>query len=113
MTSQRFAIRVVAAFALVVLGAGGLAGCSTSTEGAAVTCSTSDCTVTFDRGVDASASVLGIDVKLVSVEGQNVKVEVAGNEVTVPVDGSQEAGGLKVAVDKVTDKQVVLKVSKA
>ncbi|MFG2041530.1 hypothetical protein [Dactylosporangium sp. NPDC048998] len=113
MTPQRSALRVVAALALVVFGAGLMAGCTSSTNGATVSCTVNSCTATFDRGVDASASVLGIDMKLVAVDGQTVTVDVAGNRVTVPVDGSQQADGLSVTVEKVTDQQVVLKVSKA
>jgi hypothetical protein len=38
---------------------------------------------------------------------------VAGTRVVVPVDGSQQVGGPSIAVDKVTDQQVVLQVGKA
>jgi hypothetical protein len=112
MTLRRSALRLVAALVLMVLGTGLTAGCTTSNEDATVSCTVSSCTATFDRGVNATASVLGVDVKLVAVDEHNVTVDVAGNQLLVPVNGSQQAGGLVVAVDKVTDKQVVLKLSK-
>ena len=67
----------------------------------------------MDRGVDASASVLGVDVTLKSVEGQQVTLDVAGNTVTVPVgaDGTANVGGLNVTVQSVTDDQVVLQIT--
>src|SRR5919197_6750168 len=103
MTPQRYAPRVVAMLALVILGTGLTAGCTTSANDATVSCAVSSCTVTFDRGADASASVLGVEVKLVGVDGQTVTVDVGGSRVEVPVNGSQEAGGLSVTVEKVTD----------
>jgi hypothetical protein len=100
--SRRFA----ALAAALVITAGGLAACSSDN----VECSTSACTVTFDRGVQAESSVLGVDVKLVGVDNGVVRLEVAGTAVSVPVDGSAQAQGFDITVQKVTDDEVVVRV---
>ena len=51
-----------------------------------VECSANACTVTFDRGVEAKSSVLGVDIKLVGVDNGVVKVDVGGTTVSVPVE---------------------------
>ncbi|HEX6682473.1 MAG TPA: hypothetical protein VF062_06735 [Candidatus Limnocylindrales bacterium] len=82
-------------------------------EGADVSCGVDQCTVTFEKGVDASASVLGVEAKLVSAEGDKVTVEIAGEQVTLTVgQAGQEVNGLNVTVESVTDTQVVLKISR-
>jgi hypothetical protein len=91
-----------------------LAGCGD--EGSNVSCSLDSCKVTFDRGVDAKASILGVDVELQGVRNDQVTVKVAGQEISVPVgteQGQAEAGGLRFQVQEVTDSKVVMKVSKA
>ncbi len=104
---RRFVIILLSA----LLGAGALAGCSG--EGTDVSCNLNECTVTMDRGVDAQASVLGVDVKLVGVANDQVSLEVGGNKVSLPVNatGATEVGGLSVSVQEVTGDQVVLKVT--
>lgn len=102
--------RAAALLAAAVLVVGPLAACSG--EGSDVDCSLNACTVTFDRGVDAEASILGIDVKLVGVDGGNVTLDVNGNSVSVPVDGEVQSEGLDIDVQEVTDDKVVLKVTK-
>lgn len=89
-----------------------LTGCGG--QGSDVSCSLDKCTVTFDRGVDASASLLGVDVKLKSVRDGQVTLDVGGQDVTVPVggDAQAQAGGLTFRVDSVTDDKVVVKVSR-
>lgn len=74
-------------------------------------CNLNACTVTFNRGVEASASILGVKAELVSVQGNNVTMKVAGQQLTVPVDGQQEADGFNVAVQSVTEDKVVVKIS--
>ncbi|GAA3286448.1 MULTISPECIES: hypothetical protein [Dactylosporangium] len=98
--------RFAAVTAAVVLGFGGLTACSTDN----VDCTTSACTVTFDRGVEAESSVLGVDVKLVGVENGQVKLDVGGTVVSVPVDGSSQANGFDISVQKVTDAEVVVRI---
>ena len=76
--------RVVARVALAAgLGLGLLTGCGG--DNSDVNCNLNSCTVTLNQGVDASASVLGIDVKLVGAGNGQVQLEVAGNQVSVPV----------------------------
>ena len=104
--------RYVAVVALAVALGGGAVGCAS--KNGDVSCNLSVCTVTLDRGADAKASVLGIDVKLVNASADQVTVDGGGNQVVVPTGGGEvQAGGLNVKVDKVTADQVVLKVSKA
>lgn len=100
--------RLTSVAAALVLGLGALTACSSDN----VDCSTDACTVTFDRGVSADAEVLGVDVKLVEVDNGVVKLDVGGTVVSVPVDGSAEAQGFDITVQKVTDDQVVIRVQK-
>src|SRR5258706_15242319 len=94
-------LRFATVTAAAVLGLGGLTACSSDN----VDCTTNACTVTFDRGADAESSVLGVDVKLVGVDNGVVKVEVAGTTVSVPVDGTAQAEGFDITVQKVTADQ--------
>jgi hypothetical protein len=102
--------RALTGIALAVL-AFGAAGCGGS-AGADTDCSINSCTVTFDRGVDASASVLGIKAELVDVKDNQVMLKIADQPVTVPVDGEQQAGGFNVSVESVTKTAVVVKISR-
>lgn len=75
---------------LLVLGSGGLvAGCLTSTPRAKASCALNSCTTTFDRGANAAASVLDVEVRLVAADANTVTVVVGDNQLVVPVDGSQ------------------------
>ncbi len=100
--------RVGAALAAVVLALATLTGCSENVE-----CGVDQCTVTLDRGVDASASVFGVEAKVIGVDGDRVTVEVAGEQLQLTV-GQQaaEVGGLQVAVDRVTAEEIQLRVSR-
>ncbi|WP_091341406.1 hypothetical protein [Micromonospora rhizosphaerae] len=103
--------RAAGLLAGLTLGVALLAGCSS--EGASTDCGLDACTVTFDRGVDASANILGVEAKLVGAQGDQVTVEVAGEQVTLTV-GQQatEVGGLAVTLDSVTQEQVKIRVAK-
>ncbi|MFC0528446.1 hypothetical protein [Phytohabitans kaempferiae] len=105
--TKRLTARVAIGLALA---AAVLTGCSS--EGADTNCGLDQCTVTFDRGVEAQASVLGIDAKLIGAEGDQVTVEVAGEQLTLTV-GQQgtEVGGFNVTVESVTDSNVVVKIA--
>ncbi|SEF52736.1 hypothetical protein SAMN04489712_101318 [Thermomonospora echinospora] len=94
---------------LVLLPLGAVAACGG--EGTTTDCSLNACTVTFDRGVDANASILGVKAELVGVQGDNVTLRIGGQQVTVPVDGQQQVEGLNVAVQSVTQDNVVVKIS--
>ncbi|MEU8254660.1 hypothetical protein AB0C06_10420 [Micromonospora inaquosa] len=104
--------RAAGLFAGLALGLTVLAGCSS--EGASTDCGQLDaCTVTFDRGVDAKASIFGVEAKLVGAEGDQVTVEVAGEQLTLTT-GQQavDAGGFAVTVDSITDQQVKVRVAR-
>ncbi|MFC0509283.1 hypothetical protein [Micromonospora costi] len=107
LTPTRRAAGVLAGLAL---GVALLAGCSS--EGASTDCGINACTVTFERGVDANASILGVEAKLVGVQGDQVTIEVAGEQLTLTT-GQQaaEVGGFAVTLDSVTDQQVKVQVS--
>lgn len=82
-----------------------LAGCSDG-KGTDVDCNLQECVVTFERGVDASASVFGLEAKLVEVKDGTVTVDIGGNEITVPASGQSEG----VQVREITDAKVVVVV---
>ena len=85
-----------------------VAGCATA--GTQTDCGLDGCTVTFPRSGDTSVSVLGVQARLVGVQDGTAELEVAGQRVTVPVGGQTEAGGFTVGVERVTDKEVVVRV---
>ncbi|MFC9895090.1 hypothetical protein ACFVMC_15505 [Nocardia sp. NPDC127579] len=93
---------------LVLLGA---AACSSEGAGTKTECQLSGCTVTFDRGVNAKASVLGIDAELVAVNGNTVTLKVGGQQVDVPVGETQPTDGFNVSVQEVTADNVVVKIA--
>ncbi|MBT8227852.1 MAG: hypothetical protein HKP61_08065 [Dactylosporangium sp.] len=114
MDGRSAASRLGAVAMAVALAVGLVSGCSS--EGADVSCNLSTCTVTFDRDADAKASVLGVDVKLVGVENDQVTLDISGSQVVLPVgDSSQETetGGLSISIQEVTSDQVVLRVTQA
>lgn len=112
--SPRRRPRAAAVLAALMIGAAataGAAGCSS--EGSTTQCSVDACTVTFDRTVkDPSASILGIEVKLKSVDGANVVLTVGGHEVTAPVNQPTQAGDFQVTVEKITDAEIVVKIAR-
>ncbi|MFG1675880.1 hypothetical protein [Micromonospora sp. NPDC049282] len=103
--------RAAGLLAGLALGAALLAGCSSN--GADTDCGLDACTIAFDRGVDASATVLGIEAKLIGAQDDQVTVEVAGEQLSLTT-GQQatEVGGFQVSLDSVTDQQVVLRVAR-
>jgi hypothetical protein len=71
------------------------------------------CTVTFQRGATASASILGVKAELVSVQDDQVTLRVGGQTISLPSDGTEQAAyGLKLAVTSVTKDKVVVKISR-
>jgi hypothetical protein len=109
--SQTPVRRAAGLLAGLALGAALLAGCSS--EGASTDCGLDSCTITFDRGVEASATILGVEAKLVGAEGDQVTVEVAGEQLSLTV-GQQatEVGGFQVNLESVTEQNVVIRVSR-
>jgi|tagenome__1003787_1003787.scaffolds.fasta_scaffold20867523_1 hypothetical protein len=111
MTSLRVRLAVCAVSA--TLASALLTGCGG--DGVDTDCSLAACTVTFDRGVDAQTSILGVNVKLAGVRDNQVTVNVAGQDVDVPIGSTEaeaESNGLHFRVQEVTDSTVVLKVSR-
>jgi hypothetical protein len=102
---------VARAAAALALGAALLAGCSS--EGASTDCGLDQCTVTFDRSVQGEVNVLGVNAKFIGADGDQVTVEVAGEQVSLTV-GQQAAdvGGLAVSVDSVTDSEVAIRIGR-
>jgi hypothetical protein len=98
---RRLAAAALLAFALTACG-----GQGTKTD-----CGLNGCTVTFQRSGSAEVSVLGIKARLVGVQNGAATVEVAGQQVTVPVGGQASSDGFTVGVDRVTDTEVVVRVA--
>ncbi|WP_282776271.1 MULTISPECIES: hypothetical protein [unclassified Nocardia] len=103
--------RLIALSACVVLTPLGVAACTSEGPGSKTECQVSGCTITFDRGVNAKASVLGVEAELVAVNGNLVTLKVAGQEVSVPAGETQPADGMNVSVQEVTPDQVVVKIA--
>jgi hypothetical protein len=94
---------------LSATGCGGSAG-----VGSGANCSITSCTVTFQRGVTASTSILGVKAELVAVKDSAVTVNVGGQTISLPSDGTRySSDGLKLSVTSVTKDRVVLKISRA
>ena len=101
--------RLAALSAAALLGVALLAGCSSDN----VDCGLDTCTVTIDREVNASASVLGVEAKFVSADADTVTLEVAGEQVQL-TKGQQavDVGGLQVTLDSVTADAVTFQVAR-
>ena len=101
--------RIAALITSAMLGVTLLTGCSSDN----VDCSLDACTVTLDRTVNASASVLGVEAKFVSADENTVTLEVAGEQIQL-TKGQQavEVGGLQVALDSVNPDDVKFRVSR-
>jgi hypothetical protein len=101
--------RLVAALSSAVLGLALLTGCSSDN----VDCGLDQCTVTIDREVNASASVLGVEAKFVSADANTVTLDVAGEQITL-TKGQQavDVGGLAVSLDSITSETVSFQVAK-
>ena len=97
--------------AVLALGTTLLAGCSS--EGASTDCGIDQCTVTFDRGVEGSVSVLGVNARFVGAKGDQVTVEVGGERLTLTAgQAAAQVGGLSVSVVDVTDTQAAVRISR-
>jgi hypothetical protein len=103
--------RAAAVAASLTIGLAVLAGCSS--EGASTDCGVDACTVTFQRGVDAKASILGVEARLVGVEGDRATIEVAGEQLTLTVgQQSTEVGGMYVTLESVTDSEAKVRIGR-
>jgi len=100
---------IAALLALLAITLGGATACGR--EDSQTHCSLVGCTVAFQRTGTAEISVLGVKAKLVGVEGDSARLEVAGQTVTVPVGGEAAAGSFTVRVEQVTDTAVVVRIA--
>ncbi|MGW5381892.1 hypothetical protein [Nocardia sp. NPDC003963] len=103
--------RLIAALLLVSAASFGVSACTATGPGARSECEVSGCTVTFDRGVAAKISVLGVDTELTAVEGNVVTVSVAGQPVTVPVGETGSVQGMNLTVQEITQDKVVVRLA--
>ncbi|HET6258797.1 MAG TPA: hypothetical protein VFE39_09110 [Pseudonocardia sp.] len=101
-------IRRAATLVLTALIAFVLAGCGGG--GSQTDCGLDGCTITFPRSGAAAVSVLGIEARVVGVEGGTAELEIAGQRITVPVGGETQAQGFTVGVERVTDTEVVVRI---
>jgi hypothetical protein len=92
-----------------ILGLGLVSGCSSS--GSKTSCDLGGCTITFSRDGTPSVSVLGIEARLVGVQDNQATVSVAGHEMTIPVGGESQSDGFTVRLERLTDTEVVVRVS--
>lgn len=101
--------RIAALFTAAALGLTLLTGCSNEN----VSCGLDQCTVTIDRTVNASASVLGVEAKFVSADENTVTVEVAGEQIQLTRDSQPvEVAGLQVSLDSITADNIGIQVSR-
>lgn len=103
--------RIATAILTATLAGTLLTGCSD--DAGDVSCNLSSCTVTLNRGVEGSLSVLGVDVELVEIQNGMVTLDVGGTNVTLPVGEGQgtQVAGVNVTVQQVTKDNVILQVT--
>ena len=99
-----------AATALTCLAlAAGVASCSGSTEsGTQAECTLDSCTLTFPREGQPEVSVLGVEAKLLEAGGDSVRLEVAGQEVSLAVGTETQVGGFTAGLERLTDTEAVV-----
>lgn len=97
---------------LGIAGTATLTGCSG--QGATATCDgTTSCTITFERKPEPTKiDILGVSISLERATDTSVTLKVGDQEVTLDKGASKTVGGLTVAVQEVTDSQVIVKVSR-
>ena len=101
----------VSLLAALALGGALLAGCSS--EGASTNCGLDQCTVTFDRGVQGNASILGVEAKFVQADANTVTLEVAGEQISLSTGGQAvDVGGLQVSLSSITDNEVSVQIAR-
>jgi hypothetical protein len=101
---------VATALTVLALALGGATACGG--KGTDTNCSVDGCTVTFQRSGNSQVSILGVQARLLGVEGGVARLEVAGQTVTVPVGGEAAADGFSVRVERLTDTEVVVRITR-
>jgi len=101
--------RSVALISALLLGSAALTGCGNDN----VDCGLDSCTVTIERDVNASASVLGVEAKFVRADANTVTLDVAGEQIQLS-KGQQavDAGGLQMSLDSINDGTVTFLVQR-
>lgn len=89
----------------------GSSGSSATTSGSTTNCDLTGCTISFPRSGTGTVTVLGVSATLVGVDEGSARIQVAGQTITVPVGGTTEVEGFTVGVERVTDAEVVVRVS--
>ncbi|NAZ86032.1 hypothetical protein [Kineococcus indalonis] len=103
-----------AATALTCLAlAAGVAACGAHGEGGAqggarAECTLDGCTATFPRTGGAEVSVLGVQARLLEAEEGSVRLEVAGQEVSLDVGTEAQVAGFTAGLDRLTDTEAVV-----
>jgi hypothetical protein len=111
MVARMLARQIAAVTLAAGLAGGALAGCSG--EGSTSNCSTSQCTITFQRNVEnARISILGIEVQVVSATNDTVSLKVAGQDLTINKGQGVSAGDFQVQVQEITDTEIIVQVSR-
>jgi hypothetical protein len=95
-----------------LLAVGLLAGCGAGPGSSGTQCDLSGCTITFHRDGTPSVSVLGIEAKLVGVQDNQATVSIAGHNVVIPVGGQNQTDGFTVRLERLTDTEVVIRVTR-
>ncbi|MGD9526310.1 hypothetical protein [Pseudonocardia sp.] len=93
-------------------GTAGSTADTTTSSSSATNCDLSGCTITFQRRGDGTVSVFGVNARLVSVDEGSARIEVAGRTIVVPVGSTTQAEGFTVGVERVTDTEVVVRVTR-
>ncbi|GAA4971891.1 hypothetical protein [Kineococcus glutinatus] len=103
-TAQRVATALTALALLA-----GTAACGGSTEnGTQVECTLDDCTITFPREGRPEVSVLGVDATLLEAGDDSVRLEVAGQEVSLDVGTETQVAGFTAGLERLTDTEAVV-----
>jgi hypothetical protein len=110
VTRPAFHRAVATALTVLALALGGATACGG--KGTDTNCSVDGCTVTFQRSGNSQVSILGVQARLLGVEGGVARLEVAGQTVTVPVGGEAAADGFSVRVERLTDTEVVVRITR-
>jgi hypothetical protein len=111
MVARKLARQMAAVTLAAGLAVSALAGCSG--EGSTSSCSTSQCTITFQRNVEnAKISILGIEVQVVSATNDTVTLKVAGQEVNIDKGQGLSVGDFQVQVQEITDSEIIVQVSR-
>lgn len=63
--------------------------------------------------MEATASVLGVEAKLVAVDGGQATVEVAGQQLSLwTEEPATEVAGLAVRLERLDDREVVVRIGR-